>query len=257
MYQSLLGIGGHSFYSETTRVIGSRANLFNYFSSWGSVLISAGIALLSLILVGRKILPQRQFAKEGYAVFCGISLVFFALYGVALQYGLHESYQRAFMFGLVPLTFLCIYALKDRPKLLVGLLAVLIFLNIPAQYGSDSFRLATNQELAGSRFFATYSPQNSSCFDEFSFYVRNYDPTKIYQFETIVASAPSVKTPNQTSVDQELARLNYVVRSGLENNYYLFYLGYNPLNGANLDRFNKVYDNGAYEIFSNNNVTVG
>jgi hypothetical protein len=147
--------------------------------------------------------------------------------------------------------------LKDRPKLLVGLLAVLIFLNIPAQYGSDSFRLATNQELAGSRFFATYSPQNSSCFDEFSFYVRNYDPTKIYQFETIVASAPSVKTPNQTSVDQELARLNYVVRSGLENNYYLFYLGYNPLNGANLDRFNKIYDNGAYEIFSNNNVTVG
>ncbi|MGA2309797.1 MAG: hypothetical protein ABSG57_09665 [Candidatus Bathyarchaeia archaeon] len=257
MYQSLLGIGGHSFLSETTRVIGSRANQVSYFSSWGSVFISAGIAFLSLILVGRKILPRRQFAKEGYAIFCGISLVLFAVYGVVLQYGLSEAYQRAFMFGLVPLAFLCIYVLKDRPKLLVGLLAVLIFLNIPAQYGSDSFRLSTNQELAGSRFFATYSPQKSTCFDEFSLYIRYYNSTKIYQFTTIVASAPSVKKLNQTSVDQELARLDYVVRSGLENNYYLFYYGSNPLSGANLDRFNKVYDNGAYEIFSNNNVTVG
>jgi hypothetical protein len=249
MHESVLSITGGSFVSEASRVIGSPANRLNYYSSWGLVLISAGIALVSLILIARKFLSREKLSKEGYTVFCGLSLIFFVVYGITLQYGLHEAYQRAFMFGLVPLTFLCINLLKNKPKLLLGVLAVLIFLNIPAQYGSDSFRLSTAQELAGSKFFATFSPQNTSCFDEFSLYVRYYDPAKNVTFETIVASAPSVRAPNETFVAEKLSKVSYVISSQLEDNYYQYYLGNNPLNQASLGRFNRVYDDGGFLIF--------
>lgn len=257
LYQGLLGITEYSFYSETSRVIGSSANRLNYLSSWGSVFVNAGIALTSLILISKKVFSRGQVSKEGYGVFCGFSLVFFVLYGITLQYGLHEAYQRAFMFGLVPLAYLCIDVLKSKPKLLVGILAVLIFLNIPAQYGSDSFRLSTSQELAGSRFFATYSPQGSSCFDEFSLYVRFYNPTKNIRFEIMVASAPSAEIPNQTSVTETLNKVDYIIQSQLQDNYYYYYLASNPLNLFNFDRFNKVYDNGGFSIFSNTSKTLG
>jgi hypothetical protein len=189
--------------------------------------------------------------KDEYAVFCGISLIFIALYGVTLQYGLHESYQRAFMFGLIPLTYLCMSVLKSKPKLLVGVLAVLILLNIPAQYGSDSFRLATGPELAGSRFFAAFAPKNSSCFDEFSFYIRYYGPANNYTFETVVASAPSAASANSTYVSDVLSKVTYIVQSQLEDNYYIYYLGKNPISSGSLDRLNKIYSNEGFALYRN------
>lgn len=247
LFESLSGIGKLSLYREASRVIGSPANTLNYYSSWSIVVLNAVVALVALFLVFKHVRNLKKLEKYRYSIFWGILLLFLGLYALTSQYGHHESYQRAFMFGLVPLTFLCVDLLKSKPKILFLVLGGLLLLNIPAQYGSDSFRLATDTQLAGSRFFAAFSPQNTSCFAELSLYVRYYEPLKNVRFRSIVA-LPLTSYPNSTTVNEAVNDVDYVFRSDLEDNYYLYYMTKNPLDQVDFSNLNTIYDNGGFLI---------
>lgn len=253
-YQSLSGIMELSLYQEPSRIIGSSAGRLNYASSWSIVLLNVVVAVIAMIHVLKNVRSRKQTIKEGYSIFWVISLVLFALFALTAKYGPHEAYQRAFMFGLVPLAYLCINLLKSKPKILLAILVGLIFLNIPAQYGSDSFRLATPMQLAGSSFFADSAPQNISCLAGFSLYVRYYDPLKNIDFQSLIA-LPFTSFPNSTTVNDAVNKVAYIVRSDLQDNYYLFYLGKNPLDQVPFERFNRIYDNGNFCIFKHANKT--
>ena len=247
VYSGLSGIMNLSIYRESKRIIGSPANDLNYLSSWGSVLLNIMLAFPSMILLLKNSILHKKSRKDEMGIFYAAMLCLLGVFALTMQYGSHEAYQRAFMFGLIPLTYLCIKSLRNRPKILVASLAVLIFLNFPAQYGADSFRLATKSQLAGARFTALSLPKGSSCFDELSLYVRHYGPLKRIRFESLI-KLPFTSFPDEVRVNSIINKTEYIVLSNLQENYYLYYLGENPLNQVNLDVLNRIYDNGNFSV---------
>lgn len=252
--ESLSGIMGLSIYQEPSRITGSSASLLNYASSWGIVFLNLIVVVIAIIQVLKNVLLHKQALKERCSVFSLVFLVLLGLFAFTTQYGSHEAYQRAFMFGLVPLAYLCIRTLKSKPKILFVMLVGLIFLNVPAQYACDSFRLATEPQLAGSSFFADSAPENISCLTKFSLYVRYYNPLKRFQFRSI-GELPFTTFPNSSTVNTAVNEADYTMLSALMDNYYLCYLGQNPFDQVDFNKLNRVYDNLNFQIFKPTSTT--
>jgi hypothetical protein len=256
----LFGERGLNIYSETSRLIGSRAMLYNFLGSWSIVILGSAIAAFSALLILKRTLRRREETGLNYSVFISLLLIMLAVFSFSVEYGEVEAYQRAFMFGLVPLSYLCVDLLGRKERLLVVLLAAMIFLNIPAQYGSDTYRLATDSTLEGAAFFAEHSPQGMNLIARLTLYIRYHDPLKQIVVPSLGIGYPYTSLPNSSSVNQAfldaLAATDYVVLSELEKNSYLFYLGSNPLDRINFeDRCNRVYDNSRYWVFKPANAT--
>jgi hypothetical protein len=257
---TLFGAESLGIYSEPSRLIGSRAMLYNFVGSWSIVLLGGAIAGLSALQILKRARARRNTSELDYRVFISLLLLMLAFFSFSVEYGEVEAYQRAFMFGLVPLSYLCIDLLVRRDRLLVILLVVVIFLNIPAQYGSDTYRLATDTTLEGAAFFAEHSPQTMNLIAKFTLYIRYYDPLKQISVPSLGIHFPYTSLPNSSSVNRAfldaLAETDYIVLSELEKNFYLFYLGENPLQRiAFEDRCNRVYDNSRYWVFKPANAT--
>lgn len=256
----LFGERSLGIYSEPSRLIGSRAMLYNFVGSWSIVILGGAIAAFSALLVLKKTLGRRKATGLDYSVFISLLLVMLAFFSFSVEYGEVEAYQRAFMFGLVPLSYLCIDLLGKKDKLLVVLLAAVVFMNIPAQYGSDTYRLATDSTLEGAGFIAVYSPQRIGLIARLTVYIRYYDPLKQIVVPSLGIRFPYTSLPDSSSVNRAfldaLKETDYVVLSGLEKNSYLFYLGSNPLERINFDdQCNRVYDNPRYWVFRPANAT--
>jgi len=241
-------------FKEPSRVAGSAAQVLNYRSTIVVMLISGSIAVLSILLLLKKRFSHKRLAVSEYDVFWIILLALLGLFAVTAVYGPHEAYQRAFMFGLIPFSYFCISLLSRRPKIIPVVLCVLLFLNIPAQYGADSYTLARNPLLAGSEFFATNTPQKIACFYDFSLEIRYYNPLKEVKF-LVLATLPFTDVPNASSVNEVMNKADYEIISDAQNNYYYYFLHQNPLDQVDLGRFNRLYDSASFQLFRRANVT--
>lgn len=250
----LLGRRELGIYLESSRIAGSMAQQLSYASYWGIVLLNAVVATIAILQMFRAVRSGRQTVQKGYAAFWIVLLVAQGLFAFTGEYGPHEASQRAFMFGLIPLTYLCVNLLEKKPKILLAILVGLLFLNIPAQYGGDSYTLATNTQLAGAKFFTEYTPQNVTCFSDFSLYFRYHNPQKNIRYVSL-GTLPFTTFPNSSSVNEAMSKADYIVISELENNYYLFFLGENPLDQVDFGRFNRIYDSESFRTFKHANTT--
>jgi hypothetical protein len=161
------GFRGFGLSSEASRVVTSFAQRVNFTSSYAIVGLCGIIGVVSVVNILWQAKAKRR--NMDYDIFNILLLVLLALFAFFGQYGEVEAYQRAFMFALVPLSFLCVRLLKKKPILLAVVLVTLMFLNIPAQYGSDNFRLATSQQLSGTKFVADYTSSPVEIAGRFSF----------------------------------------------------------------------------------------
>lgn len=256
----LFGERSLNIYSETSRLIGSRAMLYNFLGSWSIVILGSAIAGFSALLILKRTLRKRKTPGLDYSFFMALLLITLAFFSFSVEYGEVEAYQRAFMFGLVPLSYLCVDLLGRKDRLLVVLLAAVVFLNIPAQYGSDTYRLATDSTLEGAAFFAEHSPERMYLIAKLTLYIRYYDPLKQIVVPSLGIRFPYTSLPDSSSVNKAfldaLKETDYIVLSGLEENSYLFYLGANPFERINFeDQCNRVYDNSRYWVFKPANAT--
>ncbi len=247
--QIFVGSRGLTIATESKRVIGSAAMQLNFAASWAIVGICAFVGVLSIFNLVRK--GQWRRPEGSFAVFNVLMLFSFGAFAFMGEYGAVEAYQRAFMFGLIPLSFLAVTLLHSKPKLLVVMLAGLVFLNIPAQYGSDNYRLATPSVLAGNAFIANYAPEKSTIIGDFTLYIRYYNPMKSYTVLDVGLSSPFNNVPNATVLSQSLKKSDYVIDSDLQHNLYVFYMGSDPLEQVDLSEMNRVYDNGGFNLMQN------
>ncbi len=247
--QIFSGSRGLTIANESRRLIGSDAMMLNFAASWAIVGICAFVGVLSIVRLVRKGSWRRP--EGSFAIFNVLMLFSFAAFAFLGEYGAVEAYQRAFMFGLIPLSFLAVTLLGSRPKLLVVLLAGLMFLNIPAQYGSDNYRLATPSVLAGNAFIAQYAPENSTIIGDFTLYIRYFDPLKSYTVLDVGLSSPFNNVPNATMLSQSLKKADYVINSDLQHNLYMFYMGEDPIEQVDLGEMNRVYDDGSFRLMQN------
>jgi hypothetical protein len=256
----LSGERGLGIYSEPSRLIGSRAMLYNFLGSWSIVILGSTIAGFSALRILNRTRARRKASDLEYPIFISLLLLMLAIFSFSVEYGEVEAYQRAFMFGLVPLSYLCIDLLARKDRLLVVFLVAVVFLNIPAQYGSDTYRLATDTTLEGAAFFAEHTPQKMNFIGRFTLYIRYYDPLKQIVVPSLGIHFPYTSLPNSSSVNkaflEALTETDYVVLSELEENFYRFYLGSNPLERIDFDdRCDRVYDNSRYWVFKPANAT--
>jgi len=240
-------------YSEPSRVVGSSAMRLNVISSWIIVVLGAAISVISIFFFIKNMRKKTMTSQIGFYVFMVFLLVLLGLFAFVGEYGAHEAYQRAFMFALIPISFLCVIFLAKKPKLLVVCLIGLLFLNIPAQYGGDTYRLATKTQLAGSAFVADYSDQDISLVGKFSLYIRYYDPLKEIEVLSTGLTFPYT-TYNSSAVNEAineaLKEADYILSSDLQDNYYVYFLGFDPLEQVNFeDKCNLIYDNGRFRLF--------
>ena len=242
-----------NLYSESSRIVGSTAMELNFLSSWVIVLVGAGIALISVFLIFRALQKNPNDRLMGFSFFMVFSLVLFGIFAFVGEYGAHESYQRAFMFALIPVSYLCVTFLSKKPKLLIVVLVALLFLNIPAQYGADTYRLATDSQLAGSKFIADNSDESFSMLGKFNLYIRYYDPLKRIDVLPLGIDFPYTNynsTAVVEAIDEALNRSDFIVTSGLQTNFYVYFLGFDPLDEvAFQDKCNLIYDNGRFQIY--------
>jgi hypothetical protein len=219
------------------------------------MLIGVVIASVGILLILKKQFSRQHLSVGKYALFWMILSIFLAVFAVTAEYGPHEAYQRAFMCGLIPISYFCVVALSRKPKLFPLIILILLFLNIPAQYGADSYTLTRNAELSGAAFVAYNTPQNITCFYEFSLEIRYYNPLKRVEF-LIVASLPFTSIPDASSINQVFNKADYVIISSKQNNYYYYFLNQNPLDQVSLDHFNRLYDNSAFLLLRQSNKTL-
>ena len=238
------GLESFSFFNESNRIIGTFANELNYYSSWAIVIINLigfGITTINNL--------RKKSNKESYTIYLAIFIITLGIFGIIGRYGAHEAYQRAFMFGLVPLAYLSVNVMQKRVYLLNILIISLAFLNIPAQYGSDTFRLANEKQLSGSRFFAYNTPNQITVHGQFSLYIRYYDPVQHITFKNIPGtSLPFTFIPNNTDIFNAINSTDYTILSNLTYNFVTYYYGKNLYDNIKLDLLNKIYDNSGYII---------
>ena len=251
--QFVTEIWEHGIIRELSRIPGSPAQTMSYVTSWSIVLLIGFIAAIQLLyLVVRS---RKQADKEDFSVFMVVWLVLVTLFAVTAVYGSHEAYQRAFMFGLIPLTYLCVSLLSRKPRILLLVLFGVLLLNIPAQYGSDTYRLATDAILTGTSFFVHATPQNITCLYSFYPHIRYFDPLKYVEFIAIPGTLPFTSVPNSTIVEKTLSRAEYIIRSDLQHNYYMYFLREDPFDQVDFGAFNRVYDDQSFRVFTHANAT--
>jgi len=249
----LFGERDLGLYSEPSRVVGSQAMQVNFFASWGIVVMGVVVSLVSVYFAVRTLMKQKSGSKMAFKFFMIFSLVMFALFGFFGEYGPAEAYQRAFMFGLIPISYLCVTLLAKKPKLLVVCLVSLFLLNIVAQYGGDTYRMATETHLAGTKFVADNSGQDVSLVGKLSLYIRYYDPEKNLKINTIGLNFPftdyNASAVNE-AISDAIGEVDYVMSSDIQYNYYMYFLGLDPFEDVNLDDdCNRIYNNDRLTLF--------
>jgi len=239
---------------ESARIIGSAAQVLNYRSTQAIIALDCVIPLVGIFWMVRKKISRGKFFGDGFSVFWFVLLIVLVIFAVFFQYGPHEGYQRALMFALLPLSFFCVLALVKKPKLLVIVIVVLIFLNIPAQYGGDSFTLETKTDLSGAQFLATNTADGIVVLYDFSLLQRYFDPAKNVTFRPI-ADLPFTSIPNSTAVLNAASHCDYVVLSTTSDNYYYYFMQQSPISetlsgGNNTLMYNRVYDSKGFVVLS-------
>lgn len=254
-YYNILSLGEEfSLFKEPSRISGSSAQVLNYRCTIGIMFICASIALVGVLLTLRNKSSRKHLSMDSYPLSLAILSMLLIAFAFFAEYGPHEAYQRAFMFGLIPLSYFCAIALSKKPKLFSLVILIVLFLNIPAQYGADSYTLVRNSELSGAAFFANHTPQKTTCLYDFSLEIRYYDPMKQVDFLTLT-TLPFTSVPNASQVNQAFSEADYVIFSDKENNYYYYFLSQNPLDQANINLFNRLYDNSAFILLRQSNKT--
>ena len=255
MTQSLSEIWELDISRELARIPGSPAQTMSYVTSWSIVFLTGFIAAIQVLFVLKDVRSRKQTNGEGFSVFTVVWLVLVVVFGLVAVYGSHEAYQRAFMFGLIPLTYLCVKLLAKKPWILVLVLGGLLFLNIPALYGSDTYRLATDAVLTGTKFFVDSTPQNISCLYGFYPHVRYFDPLKNVEFIFMPGTLPFTYVPSSRAVQKAVSMAEYIIRSDLQRNYYLYFLRADLLDQVDFSGFDRVYDDQSFCVFMHANAT--
>ena len=240
---------------ESSRLAGSAAQVLNYRSTLAIIAFDCIVPLIGIILAFRSKISRSKFFSDGLNTFWAVLLVVLIAFAVFFQYGPHEGYQRALMFALLPLSYFSVLAVAKKPKLLVVVIVALLFLNIPAQYGADSYTLETKTDLSGAQFVTMKTPNDIVVMYDFSLLQRYFEPAKNISYD-VLQNLPFTYVPSSAEVLDSASGCDYVVLSNTSDNYYYYFMQHTPISDAlNGDDdslgFNRVYDSEGFVVFGN------
>lgn len=177
-----------------------------------------------------------------------VKICFFWLIGVLVllvfRYGA-EMDDRVYILSLLPMSFILIMTFNR--KIIAVLAILLIVLNIPAHYGSESVDMVQTTDLQGSKFIAPKLGKYDSVNYYYSPLIRYYNS----QFTNSKGFKQGYYNPDNTSLESS----TYVVSSRQLSNYLLYVFGTDKIHDwlqTENDISALLYDNGNYRIYKNN-----
>jgi len=241
---------------ESARIAGSAAQVFNYRSTLAIVGIDCVIPATVFLMIFISKNSRRSFFSDKFSLLMLTSLLFLGFFAIFFQYGPHEGYQRALLFALLPISYMCAILAAKKPKLLVAAIAFLLFLNIPAQYGADSYTLQTRADLAGAQFVALNAANDSVVLYDFSLLQRYFEPDKNVSFK-VLDTLPFTSIPNANDVFEAASACDYVIVSRTSDNYYYYFTQHTPiadtLNVSTVPLgYSRIYDSGDFVVLATN-----
>lgn len=233
--------------SLRARAGGSTSLLLQLVGTYSITIISVVIAIVAILATTLGILFHKKEAKND--LFWIALIIIAGILGVSIVYG-DEAINRAFMFMLLPTSYFAIKFLSKKRAVLILVLVVLTFLNIPALYSSQNYVYVPTSELKGCAFYNTHAPPNAPFFYEpispfLPYGVNNLTLISL----TVIAgihSLPSLELVNETTRECQ-----FIISSNLLKNFYLYFYGVDPLENLNLDDHNsRVYDNEGFQLYA-------
>lgn len=228
------------------RVIGSTAYLLEIISTYGITISIVLIALFCSLVVIYGLFRRRPEAKMD--VFWVVWIAISCVLGLSISYG-GEGIARAFMFLLLPAGYFIVKYLGKKPAIIVAVIFVLLFVQIPASHVNENYIYIPSSELKGAQFLLN-APSGSVIFYEY-LAPMTFSINETRRFVNVQLLSGFYGMPNSTIVEGALAESNYVVYSSLQDNVYNYFFGLNLLDSHYYyQNQSRLYDNGEFKIFS-------
>jgi hypothetical protein len=235
------------------RVIGSTSYLLEIIGTYGITSINVIIVFIASL---QELVLHLKKKTEDFPWIAWIAPM--AIFGLVTKYGASEALNRGFMFALAPSSYLCIALLKRKPQLLIVMLVLLCLLSIPAQYARSYYLMLTTTELDGTAFYVKHTSQDETYFYGHSrFIIWLHNATNRHKTPLSLGLPPFTQIPSEAQIRQTIEKSRYILNSGMQRNYYQYFIGFDPLESFNLNSsYDRTYDNGAFIIYSNSHSRV-
>jgi hypothetical protein len=229
------------------RVIGSTAYTLEILGTYSITILSVIIAVVSTLIVLYGLLKHKTGAKSD--VFWIGWIIIAALLGLSISYG-GEGIARAFMFFLIPTCYFAIKYLRKKPRILIVIIILLIFLHFPASYARENYIYVPTAEIKGAVALSQYTPSTALIFYEY-LAPTPFSINETRHFINIQVLAGFYSLPSSEIINAALGEAQFVVSSSLQNNVYHYFFGTNILAKYDLNQNqSRLYDNGEFTIFS-------
>jgi hypothetical protein len=227
------------------RAVQSPALLLSIFGSYSITIIAVVIAVIAILTTALGILLyKKEEAKND--LFWIAWIIVAGIIGVCVFYG-GEAIERAFILMLLPICYFAAKFFSKKPRILVFVLIIIVFLQIPALYGSENYSYVPTSELKGVAFYTIYAPSTAPFFYEADLASFGSRVTGIQL--GVFTGASSL--PSSELVNEKIGKANFIISSNEQRNFYQYFYGANLLENLSLDDYyNRVYDNGGFQIYA-------
>jgi hypothetical protein len=229
------------------RAATSPALLLTKLGSYSITIINVVIAAAAILITALGILLYKKEEAKN-ELFWIAWIITASIIGLSVFYG-GEGINRAFVLMLLPICYFAAKFFSKKPRILIFVLIIIVFLNIPALYGTSSYSYVPTSELKGGAFLTRYAPSEAPFFYEpnLAFLGSGVMGTQI--FVQRIASPNSI--PSSELVNATLAKADFIISSSEQKNFYQFFYGGDLLENLSLDNHdNRLYDNGGFQIYS-------
>jgi hypothetical protein len=231
------------------QVVRSPALQLTLLGSYGITIITAVIAVIGILTTAVGILLYKKVDAKN-DLFWIAWIIVAGIIGVSVTYG-GEAINRAFILMLLPTCYFAAKFFSKKSRILIIVLILIIFLQIPALYGSQNYVYMPTSELRGGAFFVRYVPSGAPFF---------YEPNLAFFGPGIARAGTQLNLqsfvgansiPRSEIIDYITGQAEFVISSSEQNNFYQYYYRVNLLENLSLvDTYSQIYDNGAFQIYA-------
>jgi hypothetical protein len=227
--------------------VSSPALQLTKFGSYSITIINVVIAAVAILTTAMGVLLYKKEEAKN-ELFWIAWIIIAGIIGLSVYYG-GEAIERAFILMLLPICYFAAKFFSKIPRILILVLVIIVFLSIPALYGTSNYSYVPMSELKGGAFMTKYAPYGASFFYETNLAFLGPGITGTQLNIQQIANANSI--PSSKQVNLTIGKADFVICSSEQKNFYQFFYGVDPLENLSLnDHYNRVYDSENFQIYA-------
>jgi hypothetical protein len=227
------------------RIVGSTSFLLELVGDYSITIMNVVIAMFAILTTAIGLLFHKK--ETIHDVFWISWIIVAGIFGAFVYYG-GEAIQRAYMFMLIPICYFSIKFLSKKPGILILILIMLTFINIPAQYSREMYLTVPTSEIKGLAFLVEYKSSTKPFFYSLPSGYKDIRGEQIFIYTKVITS--------RELVDKTVGEADIIISSDLQKNEFLYFLGVDPLEHINFDDHNnRIYDNEGFRVYTHDFLT--